>query len=224
MSGTYCGYGIKRYSDGSVYHGQWFEGRYHGNGHLSYRDGSIYEGVFCKGLREGYGVYRQSGIGGVIKSGLWQHDVLESTHTTTEFSPDVRRARTAIKTGETEISSDKQKLKQDPLISEQIISEQLISDSMDYIPARNLDNTFLLTQESYPEWTERTPRCPGWLWFFEPVIDALCGAQSDTAYSNCNNNCCSTRRIVEEEPIWEGQVEPTSSCCCSSEYTLLALY
>jgi hypothetical protein len=76
------GYGIKTYSDGSIYLGDWFEGvrhsvknkaswsrndglQYdgtwlndlkHGSGVLRYPDGSVYRGEFAKGYEHGHGV------------------------------------------------------------------------------------------------------------------------------------------------------------------------
>ncbi len=51
------GRGVMKYENGSVYSGQWRDGRMHGNGAMRWEDGSRYSGNWVHGKREGYGSY-----------------------------------------------------------------------------------------------------------------------------------------------------------------------
>jgi hypothetical protein len=51
------GRGIMRYDNGSVYTGQWKDGKMHGNGTIRWEDGSIYAGQWRAGKRTGFGTY-----------------------------------------------------------------------------------------------------------------------------------------------------------------------
>jgi hypothetical protein len=51
------GRGIMKYDNGSVYSGQWYEGKMHGNGSMQWEDGSRYCGNWVHGKREGFGSY-----------------------------------------------------------------------------------------------------------------------------------------------------------------------
>lgn len=54
------GRGIMKYQNGSVYSGQWKDGRMHGNGSIRWQDGSLYSGQWMDGKRSGYGTYAWS--------------------------------------------------------------------------------------------------------------------------------------------------------------------
>ncbi|HOT43707.1 MAG TPA: hypothetical protein PLM53_04570 [Spirochaetota bacterium] len=54
------GRGIMRYFNGSVFSGQWEEGRMHGNGSVTWEDGAVYTGQWIRGKRTGFGTYRWS--------------------------------------------------------------------------------------------------------------------------------------------------------------------
>ena len=87
------GRGRMKYPNGSVYTGQWKDGRMHGNGAIRWCDGSAYAAQWVNGKRSGYGTYvwaggdrytghwddnRMSGFGtlyhgdGTIESGQWK--------------------------------------------------------------------------------------------------------------------------------------------------------
>jgi len=87
------GRGVMRYSNGSVFSGQWENGKMHGNGSVKWEDGSAYAGQWLHGKRTGFGTYTWAngdtyvgewkenqmcgkGIyyysGGRIKKGLWK--------------------------------------------------------------------------------------------------------------------------------------------------------
>ncbi|MBN2160022.1 MAG: hypothetical protein JW807_11555 [Spirochaetes bacterium] len=51
------GRGTMRYLNGSVYSGQWEDGRMHGNGSIRWEDGSRYAGQWVRGKRTGSGTY-----------------------------------------------------------------------------------------------------------------------------------------------------------------------
>jgi hypothetical protein len=51
------GRGIMKYSNGSMFSGQWENGRMHGNGTVRWEDGSMYSGQWVNGKRTGYGTY-----------------------------------------------------------------------------------------------------------------------------------------------------------------------
>jgi hypothetical protein len=72
LNGHYCGWfrgnklkgymphgrGTMRYLNGSVYTGQWDNGKMHGNGMIMWEDGSLYSGQWVHGKRTGYGSYK----------------------------------------------------------------------------------------------------------------------------------------------------------------------
>ncbi|MBN1533212.1 MAG: hypothetical protein JXA20_11160 [Spirochaetes bacterium] len=64
------GRGRMRYRNGSVYEGQWEDGRMHGNGVIRWDDGSSYIGEWRRGKRCGFGIYRWSD--GRIYAGGWE--------------------------------------------------------------------------------------------------------------------------------------------------------
>jgi hypothetical protein len=51
------GRGTMRYFNGSVYTGQWRNGKMHGNGAIKWEDASSYSGEWHEGKRTGYGTY-----------------------------------------------------------------------------------------------------------------------------------------------------------------------
>lgn len=51
------GRGTMRYFNGSVYTGQWRNGKMHGNGAITWDDSSKYSGEWLEGKRTGYGTY-----------------------------------------------------------------------------------------------------------------------------------------------------------------------
>jgi hypothetical protein len=51
------GRGIMRYRNGSVYTGQWKNGKMHGNGTIRWNDGTMYSGQWKMGKRTGFGTY-----------------------------------------------------------------------------------------------------------------------------------------------------------------------
>ena len=51
------GRGVMKFLNGSVYSGQWRDGRMHGNGTIRWNDGSTYSGNWVRGKREGRGSY-----------------------------------------------------------------------------------------------------------------------------------------------------------------------
>ena len=51
------GRGIMRYFNGSIYTGQWRNGKMHGNGVIRWDDSSSYAGQWFQGKRTGYGTY-----------------------------------------------------------------------------------------------------------------------------------------------------------------------
>lgn len=51
------GRGSMRYFNGSVYAGQWRNGKMHGNGAITWDDSSSYSGQWSEGKRTGYGTY-----------------------------------------------------------------------------------------------------------------------------------------------------------------------
>ncbi len=87
------GRGVMRYFNGSVFSGQWYNGKMHGNGTVRWEDGSLYAGQWEHGKRTGNGTYTWSngdsyvgqwkenqmcGKGtyyystGKVKKGIWQ--------------------------------------------------------------------------------------------------------------------------------------------------------
>lgn len=51
------GRGTMRYQNGSVYTGQWENGKMHGNGTIVWEDGAVYSGQWVHGKRTGHGSY-----------------------------------------------------------------------------------------------------------------------------------------------------------------------
>lgn len=51
------GRGIMRYFNGSIFSGQWVDGKMHGNGTVQWEDGASYSGQWVHGKRTGYGTY-----------------------------------------------------------------------------------------------------------------------------------------------------------------------
>jgi len=51
------GRGTMRYLNGSVYTGQWENGKMHGNGTIRWEEGAVYTGQWVHGKRTGYGSY-----------------------------------------------------------------------------------------------------------------------------------------------------------------------
>jgi hypothetical protein len=54
------GRGRMHYLNGSVYTGQWDNGKMHGNGMIRWEDGAVYKGQWVEGKRTGYGSYTWS--------------------------------------------------------------------------------------------------------------------------------------------------------------------
>ena len=44
-------------ADGSIYEGDWFEGKMHGRGVYTWPSGQSYEGEYKMDLKHGYGIY-----------------------------------------------------------------------------------------------------------------------------------------------------------------------
>ena len=57
------GYGIKNFSDGDSYEGDFHHGFFHGQGIYKYMNGSFFEGQFKNGLTHGLGYYKDIGGG-----------------------------------------------------------------------------------------------------------------------------------------------------------------
>jgi hypothetical protein len=68
------GRGIMRYQNGSVYTGQWDNGKMHGNGKIQWEDGAVYAGQWIHGKRTGYGSYTWAS--GDRYVGLWKENQL----------------------------------------------------------------------------------------------------------------------------------------------------
>ena len=51
------GFGVKKYQNGSVYIGEWWNGEMNGEGTMVWLDGSVYTGEFKHGLYHGSGTY-----------------------------------------------------------------------------------------------------------------------------------------------------------------------
>lgn len=49
------GFGVKTWSNGSKYEGQWFNDKMHGEGTFTWEKGDVYQGQYKNGLREGKG-------------------------------------------------------------------------------------------------------------------------------------------------------------------------
>ena len=60
-----------RFADGSVYEGEWKEGKYHGRGVMRSADGAVYEGEFQGGKMHGVGVMRYAD-GSIAHDGQWE--------------------------------------------------------------------------------------------------------------------------------------------------------
>ncbi len=73
------GRGIMRYLNGSVYSGQWHEGKMHGNGAIRWEDGSSYMGGWERGKRTGNGSYTWANgdryVGGWRDNRMFGHGV-----------------------------------------------------------------------------------------------------------------------------------------------------
>lgn len=63
------GEGTYRWSSGTVYEGQWKDGKKNGQGTAKYLDGGVYEGQYKDDKRNGQGTY--TNINGVKSSGIW---------------------------------------------------------------------------------------------------------------------------------------------------------
>jgi hypothetical protein len=91
------GRGIMRYFNGSIYTGQWWNGKMHGNGVIRWDDSSSYAGQWFEGKRTGYGTYtwpngdtyigkwnenQMCGIGiyyhhdGRVQKGIWKEKIV----------------------------------------------------------------------------------------------------------------------------------------------------
>ncbi len=66
------GRGTMRYFNGSVYTGQWRNGKMHGNGSVRWEDRSSYSGEWVDGKRTGYGTYTWPN--GDIYVGRWKEN------------------------------------------------------------------------------------------------------------------------------------------------------
>ena len=55
----------RRYSDGSVYVGEFKDSKKHGQGKMTYKNGDTYEGLWKNDLPNGYGIYTFSDGGGL---------------------------------------------------------------------------------------------------------------------------------------------------------------
>jgi formylglycine-generating enzyme required for sulfatase activity len=120
------GQGTFTYADGSVYVGQWKDGRFHGQGTFYYADDSVYAGQWKDNMRDGGGTYtRPSGSKYV---GQWKNDRFDGqgTHTYPDGSQYVGRWKNNMRNGKgTYIRPDNSQYtgqwKNDKLIGEGIL-------------------------------------------------------------------------------------------------------
>ena len=67
-----AGIGMQVWPDGSLYQGQWRDGKANGKGRLIHSDGDIYQGEWKDDKAHGIGVYRH--LDGAIYRGDWYED------------------------------------------------------------------------------------------------------------------------------------------------------
>jgi hypothetical protein len=73
ITGHREGFGIYKFSNGSVYTGEWLSGKYHGVGECIWPNNRWYRGEWKEGKAHGYGVeIRPDGT--VRHDGLWYED------------------------------------------------------------------------------------------------------------------------------------------------------
>ena len=65
-----CTYSRRRFTDGSVYEGEWKAGKREGRGTFRFTDGSVYEGEWKADLAEGRGTYHDAN--GSVYEGEWK--------------------------------------------------------------------------------------------------------------------------------------------------------
>jgi hypothetical protein len=71
------GRGRMVYVNGSVYTGQWKDGKMHGNGNIHWDDGSSYIGQWKNGKRYGFGIYKWAD--GSLYAGGWADNNMSGT-------------------------------------------------------------------------------------------------------------------------------------------------
>jgi hypothetical protein len=86
--GEWEGRGHYKFSDGSVYDGEWVANQHHGRGTIYYASGSSYEGQWVAGRKHGKGTYRWHD--GRIEVGLYDRD--QSVGEGVMWSADLRSA------------------------------------------------------------------------------------------------------------------------------------
>jgi hypothetical protein len=72
FAGQWEGVGTYRFSDGTVYEGQFVANRHHGRGTITYSSGSSYEGQWRAGQKHGTGTYRWAD--GRVEVGFYHND------------------------------------------------------------------------------------------------------------------------------------------------------
>jgi hypothetical protein len=76
QSGTY-GMDKRSYqwADGSMYHGDWRDGKMNGDGLMKFADGNVYDGEWLNGLQHGQGTFYWKS--GSIFAGEWKNDMMD---------------------------------------------------------------------------------------------------------------------------------------------------
>jgi len=69
------GFGVKKYQDGTIYIGEWWNDVPSGKGTVIWADGSIYVGQFIKGLYHGNGTLMNNKEGGALYIGEFNEDL-----------------------------------------------------------------------------------------------------------------------------------------------------
>jgi len=89
------GSGTFRYADGSVYEGEWKDGKRHGTGTCQYVDGNVYEGEWKDGKPHGRGRLRYADR--TVYEGVWADGQLQS-HSPNLSAPDAIVAASRLPT------------------------------------------------------------------------------------------------------------------------------
>ena len=71
--GEWEGQGVYKFSDESVYDGEWRANQHHGRGTLYYASGSVYEGQWIAGKKHGAGTYKWHD--GRVEVGFYERDM-----------------------------------------------------------------------------------------------------------------------------------------------------
>lgn len=68
------GYGIYKWKDGSVYQGQFLNGKKNGKGKYKDTNGSVFEGIWKNGKRHGKGTLKVPGLEEIL-NWEWKNDI-----------------------------------------------------------------------------------------------------------------------------------------------------